>query len=928
MVAPEVRAQGMSAADHRSDVYSLCACLSTLFVGIDDTIAQGARASLAAGMADDPPARGTLRDIEVSLSQLLGESVPAPQPPPARFWTEDQLIRFRDRDYQIVARLGSGGIGTTFKVVEIDRTTKEELGTYVAKVGHHGDTGRRVLHAYSLARPHLSRHPGLSAIFEVAREWQDNSFTALMTWIEGAPLRDFIDIFALLAEDQQESSAEALAIRWIRVMCDALGILHRNGLVHGDVSPRNMIVSSTDLVLTDYDFVGKIGEPVSGPATVLYCSPSYRENRTLAASDDLYALAASFFHVIFDREPFQYGGDCAKERGLNWDGLDRDRCPTLAAFLNKATDPNPAKRFTAASEALALLSEPAPPARSVEIVPESHQIIRSGEEETTLVPSAELREERVEWLLSLLQSYPGSPRWGNQETRGLDTSFAADTYVETRLEETLYRDIVERRVRLVVLCGNAGDGKTALLQHLSSRLGFGQHSSSERVLVGKTADGLIVRMNLDGSAAWQGQSADEILDAFLEPFQQGVPTEDIVHVLAINDGRLLEWIDKRAESPLTEHLYDAVQDETSSDGSKIRFINLNQRSLVGNISLDRKEVDTEFLNRLLDQLYGGEQAASIWAPCQTCRAKERCEVFRATTLFGPSDISYAAAKGSQTWARRRLFEALQAVHLRGETHVTVRELRAALVYVLFGVHFCRDYHDGSAVDAVPYWDRAFSPISPDRQGEVLREVGRFDPSLEAHPHLDRYLLTPASIDGAKTAPHYDKLSLESARRKAFFEWTVNEIEEIASKPDALGLARGRNLKLFRNLAFGNEDENKRLCARLCRGISRLEDLPLQALERPDVVPLRITPRTPTETTFWVEKPLSAFRLEADVPGMTEIDRLHRQAFLIYQYRTGDEERLRLGAELFHLLLELSDGYQLETFQRTILLRICRSSYSD
>ena len=86
-----------------------------------------------------------------------------------------------------------------------------------------------------------------------------------------------------------------------------------------------------------------------------------------------------------------------------------------------------------------------------------------------------LREERVEWLRSLLQSYPGSPRWGNSETRGLDTSFAANTYVKTRLEDTLYSDIVERRVRLVVLCGNAGDGNTALLQPLASRFGFGPH---------------------------------------------------------------------------------------------------------------------------------------------------------------------------------------------------------------------------------------------------------------------------------------------------------------------------------------------------------------------------------------------------------------------------------------------------------------------
>jgi hypothetical protein len=41
-----------------------------------------------------------------------------------------------------------------------------------------------------------------------------------------------------------------------------------------------------------------------------------------------------------------------------------------------------------------------------------------------------------------------------------------------------------------------------------------------------------------------------------------------------------------------------------------------------------------------------------------------------------------------------------------------------------------------------------------------------------------------------------------------------------------------------------------------------------------------------------------------------LERLHRHAFLIYEYRGGATERLRLGADLFHLLLELSDGYQL------------------
>ena len=69
--------------------------------------------------------------------------------------------------------------------------------------------------------------------------------------------------------------------------------------------------------------------------------------------------------------------------------------------------------------------------------------------------------------------------------------------------------------------------------------------------------------------------------------------------------------------------------------------------------------------------------------------------------------------------------------------------------------------------------------------------------------------------------------------------------------------------------------------------------------------------SPTETAFWVEKRLSAFRIEPELPPETAgLERLHRQALLVYRYRNGDEESLRLGAELFHLLLELADGYQL------------------
>lgn len=80
-------------------------------------------------------------------------------------------------------------------------------------------------------------------------------------------------------------------------------------------------------------------------------------------------------------------------------------------------------------------------------------------------------DNEVPWLGQLLQSYPGSPK-GNAETRGLDSDFARQTYVETHLDTLLIQDIRDRKVKLVILCGNAGDGKTAFLQNLASKLGL------------------------------------------------------------------------------------------------------------------------------------------------------------------------------------------------------------------------------------------------------------------------------------------------------------------------------------------------------------------------------------------------------------------------------------------------------------------------
>ena len=56
----------------------------------------------------------------------------------------------------------------------------------------------------------------------------------------------------------------------------------------------------------------------------------------------------------------------------------------------------------------------------------------------------------------------------NSGTRGLDP-MAAQTYVETALDRELEPALLRGEFRLVLITGNAGDGKTAFLQHLETR---------------------------------------------------------------------------------------------------------------------------------------------------------------------------------------------------------------------------------------------------------------------------------------------------------------------------------------------------------------------------------------------------------------------------------------------------------------------------
>lgn len=931
--APEALTQGLGGTDQRSDVYSLCRTLSSLLATSSDDHAVATLLQLERGTADDPSQRCSLAELLQSLSSFDDPSDPVVKPQTtttsARYWSEGDLVSFNNRQFRVASRIGSGSFGSTFKVIEVH--DDQDVSIYAGKVMYEADSGERALNAYRRACTHTDK-PHLATVFQLANEWEDDRFIALLQWVEGQTLHDWIGLAELYAEELHETPV-AVVGRWITSCCEGLSSLHRAGLVHGDVSPKNIIEHAGDVSLVDFDLLLPHGEPSWSAGTVLYTPAEQAVGNPVSCSHDVYALAATMFHVLFEREPFWYGGEKHREKGLNWENLDRDLWDWIPEFLDKATAANSEDRFVNAMQTLKWiqhkvmeaqqirdpdLGKAATPAETVKISVSNSENSDRTDDRDVVARTA----NRVDWLAELLSTYPGSPR-GGIETRGLDSVFAHQTYVETTLETSLLDDIKSRKVQLVILCGNAGDGKTAFLQHLALKLNLGKQNSSERVATG-SAFGLSVKINLDGAASFKGKTADELLNDLFAPFQQGLSDKPRIHLVAVNDGRLLQWAEdyeaNHGETPLTDWVIETLIGVASPDDpmEHVRLVNLNERSLVGDARVlpqadETKEAwkpSTEFFNTLLDRMLGGDKADEIWKPCESCSAASRC-----TSRNSVQALTGKNEGGSDVAAniREQLAEALQAVHQRGQVHVTTRELRGALSYIFFGVHYCDDLHAQPDLEPAHYWDRAFSSNSLMRQGELLTELQRLDPAYGSNPTVDRYLRShDPVVDPLNPSKFASEKSLISKRRRAYFEWLESQAQQITSEPHPVSLFQSESLRQFREVAILSEDEKRELTKRLCYGISRLEQLPHRVLRRDGVVPLKVMPRTPVETTFWVEKPLERFHLELDESGKNGgVEWLANGVVLRYSYRDADRyEELRLSSDLFGLLLELADGYQI------------------
>jgi serine/threonine protein kinase len=197
----------------------------------------------------------------------------------------------RDR-YVIQERLGSDGSGTVFKALDRYRSSLPDAQQHVAlKALHYGrDSSEQTINALhrELHCGQMLSHRNIVNVFELDRDADIVFFT--MEFLDGELLIDLIE--RLRPATMQRLQAWQI----IRQLGAGLEHAHEHGIVHGDLNPRNILVTR-DGELRILGF----GAAQTTPA---YASCELLEGRASDPRNDLYALACTCYELLSGAHPF------------------------------------------------------------------------------------------------------------------------------------------------------------------------------------------------------------------------------------------------------------------------------------------------------------------------------------------------------------------------------------------------------------------------------------------------------------------------------------------------------------------------------------------------------------------------------------------------------------------------------------------------
>ena len=202
-------------------------------------------------------------------------------------------------------------------------------------------------------------HPNIVAVYDTLEEKTDdgNRQAVVMQLINGKSLRQLLD-------DQKRLSPD-LTMHIGVSMAAALAHAHTHDLVHRDVKPANILVTTDGrILLTDFGIAKGVSndesDDLTSPnimmGTAKYLSPEQVRGRKLDGRADLYSLGLVLYECLAGRVPFlgETDSDTALAR-LNRDPTDLEKLrPTLpyglGPLIHKLLQRKPEHRYSSGTE--------------------------------------------------------------------------------------------------------------------------------------------------------------------------------------------------------------------------------------------------------------------------------------------------------------------------------------------------------------------------------------------------------------------------------------------------------------------------------------------------------------------------------------------------------------------------------------------------
>jgi serine/threonine-protein kinase len=203
-------------------------------------------------------------------------------------------------EYEILDELGAGGMGRVYRAKDLTLERTVALKTLAPQFGSDAGFVQRFLkEARAAAR---LNHPNIVQIYDFGQE--GDTYYLAMEYVDGHSLGAYL---------RRGHFTERDAILVVRHACRALAVAHAEGLVHRDIKPDNLMLTSRgEVKLVDLGIAKRVDEDQSltqtGQAvgTPHYISPEQiRGLRDIDARADIYSLGATLYHLVTGHTPFR-----------------------------------------------------------------------------------------------------------------------------------------------------------------------------------------------------------------------------------------------------------------------------------------------------------------------------------------------------------------------------------------------------------------------------------------------------------------------------------------------------------------------------------------------------------------------------------------------------------------------------------------------